>query len=228
MIIVIWIHIKWNFAGSHKTWPLIRLWLALLCHIKELLRYDLSSSAICSKSHKVRRLKHSCLLVIFVKMRVHRFLGNEAPYFFLRFRQHWFLRTISKENIILTIILPEPTMIKRLMLCWVSFSFINKLNKQRQTSALLTSEKLSIISSSWWDFLEMKYRKILNISPGHRGSQALFGGLIFGGGLYSEGLVFGGYFVLESEYRELKMHCYNRYYRQKGCFFTPKITFILL
>ena len=48
-----------------------------------------------------------------------------------------------------------------------------------------------------------KYRKILNVSPG----------LIevfkhFFGGLYSGGLIFGGHFVLVSEYQDLKNHCF--------------------
>ena len=48
-----------------------------------------------------------------------------------------------------------------------------------------------------------KYRKIPNISPG----------LIevrkpFLEGLYSGGLIFGGHFVLVSEYKDLKIHCY--------------------
>ena len=51
-------------------------------------------------------------------------------------------------------------------------------------------------------YVILTYRKIPNISPG----------LIevrkpFLGGLYSGGLIFGGYFVLVSKYKNLKIHC---------------------
>ena len=49
----------------------------------------------------------------------------------------------------------------------------------------------------------LTYRKISNVSPG----------LIevrkpFLGGLYSGGLIFGGHFMLVSEYQDLKNHCF--------------------
>ena len=49
----------------------------------------------------------------------------------------------------------------------------------------------------------LKYCKIPNISPGliEVRKHIL-------GGLYSGGLIFGGHFVLVSEYQDLKSHCY--------------------
>ena len=46
-----------------------------------------------------------------------------------------------------------------------------------------------------------EYRKIPNISPG---LIAIFKHIL--GGLYSGGLIFGGHFVLVSEYPDLKNH----------------------
>ena len=51
------------------------------------------------------------------------------------------------------------------------------------------------------------YRKILNISPGLvEVCKHFFGGLYLGGIIFG-GLIFGGYFLLESEYQDLKIHC---------------------
>ena len=53
------------------------------------------------------------------------------------------------------------------------------------------------------------YRKIPNVSPGLiEVFKHFLGGLIFGWGLYSGGLTFGGHFVLVSEYQDLKNHCF--------------------
>ena len=54
----------------------------------------------------------------------------------------------------------------------------------------------------------IKYRKIPNIRPGLIEVRKHFlGGYIRGGLTYNRGL-FGGHFVLVSEYQDLKIHCY--------------------
>ena len=53
------------------------------------------------------------------------------------------------------------------------------------------------------------YREIPNISPGLiEVRRPLLGGLYSGGGLYLGELILGGNFVLVSEYKDLKIHCY--------------------
>ena len=57
-------------------------------------------------------------------------------------------------------------------------------------------------------FLSMvKYRKIPNISPGLIKVRKHFLGCLYSGGYIRGGLIFGGHFVLVSEYQELKIHC---------------------
>ena len=51
-------------------------------------------------------------------------------------------------------------------------------------------------------------RKIPNIGPGFIEVRKHFLGGLYSGGLYSWGLIFGGHFMLVSEYQDLKIHCY--------------------
>ena len=53
-----------------------------------------------------------------------------------------------------------------------------------------------------------QYRKIPKISPGLIEVRKHFWGAYIRRGLYSGGLIFGGHFVLVSEYRDLKIQCY--------------------
>ena len=52
------------------------------------------------------------------------------------------------------------------------------------------------------------YREIPNISPGLIEVLGTFEGAYIRRGLYSGGFIFGGYFVLVSEYQDLKNHCF--------------------
>ena len=71
-----------------------------------------------------------------------------------------------------------------------------------------------VITSAEIFFIVEMYRKIPNIGPGLIELRKLFfGGLYLGGayirgGLYSGKLIFGGHFVLVSEYQDLKNHCF--------------------
>ena len=54
----------------------------------------------------------------------------------------------------------------------------------------------------------LAYRKIPNISQGVIEVRKHFLGAYIRGGLYSGGLIFGGHFVLVSEYQDLEIHRY--------------------
>ena len=54
----------------------------------------------------------------------------------------------------------------------------------------------------------LTYRKTPNISPGLIDIRKHVWGAYIRGGLYSGGLIFGGHFVLVSEYQDFKIHCY--------------------
>ena len=67
----------------------------------------------------------------------------------------------------------------------------------------------SILSFKDLIFQVLVYRKIPSISPGIIEVRKHFlEGLYSGGAYIRGGVIFGGHFVLVSEYQELKIHCY--------------------
>ena len=72
-----------------------------------------------------------------------------------------------------------------------------------------------MVNKMWYFPLALRYRKIPNISPGlinirqhFLGTYIRVGGGGGGVGLYSGSHIFGGHFVLVSEYQDFKVHCY--------------------
>ena len=76
-------------------------------------------------------------------------------------------------------------------------------------------------------FTQIKYRKIPNVSSGLIEVFKHFLGAYIRGGLISRGLIFGGHFVLVSEYQDLNIHCYISLLEARKVFLWAKIIFIL-